>query len=64
MVYFQVPWGKRLSNIGVENTEDNRRFYRQMLFQVHVLMIHFIDASLSFNVELISHVTLSFFSNT
>ncbi len=24
--------GKRLSNIGLENTEDNRRKYRQLLF--------------------------------
>ena len=37
---FTGTMGKRLSNIGVENSEDNRRFYRQLLFKVSKVVVH------------------------
>ncbi|KAG8192981.1 hypothetical protein JTE90_028101 [Oedothorax gibbosus] len=44
--------GKRLSNIGVENTEENRRIYRQLLFTADKSMDNYISGVILFHETL------------
>lgn len=44
--------GKRLSNIGVENTEENRRIYRQLLFTSDKSMEGYISGVILFHETL------------
>lgn len=44
--------GKRLSNIGVENTEENRRIYRQLLFTSDKSMENYISGVILFHETL------------
>lgn len=44
--------GKRLSNIGVENNEENRRIYRQLLFTADKSMDNYISGVILFHETL------------
>lgn len=59
-IYLKIPgillllgtMGKRLSNIGVENTEENRRIYRQLLFTADKSMDQYISGVILFHETL------------